>query len=150
MPSTQAVPTQAACPAAPMCTPISCMPSCPSYCCRRNEIQTPKSEDSCPALCYKECAPICPRRCCGPHPRSAIGETRPNIHISDLRTANACPSICRDVCALECPHRCCGPGSFKRNHIAYPYRRIRRYNQYRKIAKKVSNSYIRRFGLPKL
>lgn len=154
------------CPAAPVCTPMNCMPSCPTYCCKRSESPKPESkkevasasgEDSCPALCYHRCAPICPRRCCGPHPGLSqyVGETRPNIHISALPYGSACPNICKDVCALECPHRCCGPGSFKRSHISYPYRRIPRYgyNQYRSkksISPRVSTSYLRRFGAPKL
>ena len=169
--ATKSIPTinyaAQACPAAPTCTPMNCMPSCPIYCCKRSESPRPKPKDeliasgsnSCPSICYKRCAPICPRRCCGAHPgtQTPVAETRPNIHISDLTYGSNCPNICKDVCALECPHRCCGPGSFKKNQIPYAYRRsaIQQYgyNQYRakkSVSPHFSTSYIRRFGYPKL
>lgn len=161
--ATKAIPTASMynqCPAAPVCTPMNCMPSCPTYCCKRSESPRPEAKndvsidsDNCPALCYNRCAPICPRRCCGPHPGRSheIGETRPNIHIADLPYGSACPNICKDVCALECPHRCCGPGSFRRSHITYPYSRIPRYGyRSKKSVSHVSTSYLRRFGAPKL
>lgn len=149
---------------------MNCMPSCPVYCCKRSSNPRPpakknenqmEDEDNCPALCYKRCAPICPRRCCGPKSSSPLHPQRPNVHIADLPYGSQCPHICKDVCALECPHRCCGPGSFRRHIIPRPkltlqrsqFPRFQSYRGYRtkkSVAPRVSRSYIRRFGYPKV